>query len=184
MKNGTNLSLIKKLQSKSSMKIILDPGISNSEEIRIYLDNKIEKLILGLETINNLEIIDESLNLLGKDNVIISIDMYNKKIISQIKRFKNQAPEKLISIMNDLDVENILLLDLYRVGQKYGGIPPIYLKIRNKFQGKTFVGGGIKDIDDVTEYKNQNFSGVLVGTALLDGTISKKEIEKLNNLLY
>ncbi|MFX0104936.1 MAG: HisA/HisF-related TIM barrel protein, partial [Candidatus Hodarchaeota archaeon] len=75
-------------------------------------------------------------------------------------------------------IETIILLDLHRVGQKFGGIPPLYLDILRNFKGDVFVGGGIKDYRDLLNYKENNFSGVLIATALYDGTI---KIERIKN---
>ncbi len=59
-----------------------------------------------------------------------------------------------------------------------GGIPQQYLEIQDSFEGDIYVGGGIKDYKDILNYKNLNFAGVLIATALYDGTIN---IEKVRN---
>ena len=53
-------------------------------------------------------------------------------------------------------------------------------EIRDKFKGNIIVGGGIKDMDDIKLYNRQNFSGVLIGTALHDGTINIEKIRKFD----
>ncbi|TFF87555.1 MAG: hypothetical protein EU550_03040 [Promethearchaeota archaeon] len=174
----SNIGIIKEFTKNSKVKILLDPGIRNKQHLLNYINLSIDKLILGLETINSLKIIKEGLKLMGSDNIIISIDMYDKKIISNIKKFRNQNPKVPIKHLIGLGVENIILLDLYRVGQKIGGIPSLYLEIKENFKGNIFVGGGIKDMQDILKYKRYKFSGVLIGTALYDGTISKRQIEK------
>ena len=104
--------------------------------------------------------------------------------VDSTKRYKNinihqpvKIDEKKLNQGNE--VKNIILLDLFRVGQKIGGIPPQYLEILNNFSGDIFVGGGIKNIEDILNFKNHNFSGILIATALYDGTITA---EKLWNL--
>ncbi|GAI69286.1 unnamed protein product, partial [marine sediment metagenome] len=82
--------------------------------------------------------------------------------------------------IENLGVEKIILLDLYKVGQKLGGIPQLYQEIRDEFKGNIIVGGGIKDMDDIKLYNRHNFSGVLIGTALHDGTINFDKIRKFN----
>ena len=106
--------------------------------------------------------------------------MYNEVIQTNIKEIRNQDIFEIVRKIEDLGVVNIILLDLFKVGQKIGGIPALYLKIREDFNGKILVGGGIKDIQDIKKYKSSNFSGVLIGTALYDGSI---KIEELRNFL-
>jgi phosphoribosylformimino-5-aminoimidazole carboxamide ribotide isomerase len=179
IKNKPNFKLLTLLLDDPMLNILLDPGIKDEEDILNYLKFKLNKLILGLETINNLNVLKEAINIIGSDALCISIDMYKGKIITKLKEFKGQTPVKFIKILNNLNIKEIILLDLYRVGQKLGGIPPLYLKVRNKFQGEILVGGGVKDFNDIKLLYNHKFSGVLIGTALYDGSI---KIENLNYL--
>ncbi|HEY0089823.1 MAG TPA: HisA/HisF-related TIM barrel protein, partial [Candidatus Lokiarchaeia archaeon] len=108
-----------------------------------------------------------------------SIDMFQEKLITKMK-LDSFNPLKIISLLDSLGVKEIILLDLFRVGQKIGGIPPLYLKIREIFSGDILVGGGIKDFNDILNYKKNNFSGVLIGTAFYDGSIKIEEIIHIN----
>ncbi|MFX0144979.1 MAG: HisA/HisF-related TIM barrel protein, partial [Candidatus Hodarchaeota archaeon] len=174
-----NFQLLKKILNIPNIEIILDPGIADLEEINYYKEFKAKNLILGLETINNFEVVTQSLELLDQNNLIISIDMYKGKIFSKAKDLKDKNPIEIIERIESLGIKRLVLLDLFRVGQKIGGIPSLYLNILKKFNGDIFVGGGIRDFEDVLDYKEQNFSGVLIATALYDGTI---KAEKLRNL--
>ena len=178
IKKNPNFKLLRLLLDDPKLNILLDPGIKDEKDILIYSKFNLNKLILGLETINHLNVIKEAINLMGPEDLCISIDMYKGKIVTNLTEFKGQTPVKLIKILNNLNIKEIILLDLYRVGQKLGGIPPLYLKVRDKFQGEILVGGGIKDFNDIKSLYNHKFSGVLIGTALYDGSI------KIDNLNY
>jgi phosphoribosylformimino-5-aminoimidazole carboxamide ribotide isomerase len=173
-----NLPILKQILEITDMNVILDPGIVNLEDIYLYSRFDIKSLILGLETLKSFTLIDQSLQILDQNKIIISIDMYNGQILSSAKDIKNQNPLKLIKKIESLGIKNIILLDLFRVGQKIGGIPPLYLDLLHNFTGNIFVGGGIKNYRDILDYKEQNFSGILIATALYDGTI---DIEKLRH---
>ena len=129
-----------------------------------------------METINGYNVINEGLRILGKYKLIVSLDMFKGKIISKIKDLRNQNPINVVNKLKRFGVKELILLDLFRVGQKIGGIPPVYLKILKNFKGAVLVGGGIKDLVDLTSYYNNKFSGVLIATALYDGSI---KIDKL-----
>ncbi|MFX1488341.1 MAG: HisA/HisF-related TIM barrel protein, partial [Promethearchaeota archaeon] len=75
-------------------------------------------------------------------------------------------------------IYEIILLDLFRVGQKLGGIPSSYIDLKEAFKGNIFVGGGIKDYQDLLLYKQTNFAGVLIATALYDGTINIEKVRE------
>jgi uncharacterized protein related to proFAR isomerase len=40
-----------------------------------------------------------------------------------------------------------------------------------------FVGGGIKNLNDILDYKEKNFAGILIATALYDGTIGIENLK-------
>ncbi len=176
--NNPNIDILLKIKEILDLKVILDPGIIKKEDIRRYSQIGINKLILGLETIDSFEVIKEGLKIFGKKNIILSLDMYKGNIISNIKELKDQTSLSVINRLENLGIQELILLDLFRVGQKIGGIPPLYLKIRKNFDGSILVGGGIRDFKDLVDYKNNNFSGVLIATALYDGSIN---INKLSN---
>jgi len=180
-KNSPNLELLSNILKIPEINVILDPGIKDKEDLLNYSNYKLKKLILGLESINSYDVINEGLRIFGKYKLIVSIDMFKGKLISKIKDLKTQTPINVINTLKRFDVKELILLDLFRVGQKLGGIPPVYLKIRKNFKGSVLVGGGIKDFIDLSNYYNNKFSGVLIATALYDGSIN---IDKLKTFKW
>jgi len=174
-----NIHLLTKILKISGINILIDPGIVDFKDIQQYSKYEIKKLIIGLETIQSLGIIREALALLGQKNLIISIDMYKEKILTKATGLKNITSLEIINRIESLGVKKIILLDLFRVGQKIGGIPQQYLEIQDSFNGDIYVGGGIKDYKDILNYKQQNFTGILIATALYDETLN---IEKVRNI--
>ncbi len=176
LKKKLNIQILKQIGNIENVKIIIDPGIVTPKEIKNFTQINFRALILGLETIKNLKAINKSIEFLGINKVIVSIDMYKGKILSNAKEFKNYPMLNVIEKIEMLGVKTLILLDLFRVGLKLGGVPQLYIDILQNFNGDIYVGGGIKNLNDILQYKEEGFSGVLIATALYDGTI---EIEKL-----
>ncbi|MHA2038349.1 MAG: HisA/HisF-related TIM barrel protein [Promethearchaeota archaeon] len=174
-----NFHLLTKILKIPEINILIDPGIVDIGDILHFSQFDLNKLIIGLETVRNLDVIREAINIIGQEKLILSIDMYKENVISNAKGVKDKNPIEIAKIMEGVGVNKLLLLDLFRVGQKIGGIPLQYLKIQASFGGKIFVGGGIRDYKDLMQYKELNFAGVLIATALYDGTI---DIEKVINI--
>jgi phosphoribosylformimino-5-aminoimidazole carboxamide ribotide isomerase len=179
LKNKPNTLILSELSQISNINIMLDPGIKSTEDIEKYSHFNLKKLILGLETIDSYEIIDDALSILGQNKVILSIDMYKGIIISKIKTLDGQNPLNHLDLFFKIGINELILLDLYRVGQKIGDIPSLYLEIRDHFKGDILIGGGIKSTEDILEYKNLNFSGVLIATALYDGSLDNKKLKNI-----
>ncbi len=177
IKNRPNFEILSKILEISETKIILDPGITTKDDILTYSRFKLHKLILGLETINGYNVIKEGLKILEPDKLIVSIDMFKGEVISNVEELKDQNPLDIINKLEKYGIKEIILLDLFRVGQKIGGTPPLYIEIRERFKGDILVGGGIKSIKDLMKYNKNKFSGVLIATALYDGTIKAEEVK-------
>jgi len=178
LKRTPNLEILFKILEISDIKVMIDPGITDIEDIYRFSGLKMNKLIIGLETIKSIEDIKYSIDLLGAEKIIVSIDMYKGKIITSIVEWKSQTPVKITSELQKFGINEIILLDLFRVGQKIGEIPDFYLNIVNSFKGKVLIGGGAKDIYDVKKLKDHRFSGVLIATALYDESIRVEDIKK------
>lgn len=176
IKQKPNFRILKKILEIENIEIIVDPGIKSSNDLKKYSEFKIESIILGLETIQKIKTIKESFKIFNKNKIIISIDMYKEKIISKINKLKRLTPLTIVRKLEKIGIKTIILLDIFKVGQKIGGIPPLYLKIKKNFNGNVLVGGGIKNLNDVLLYYEESFSGVLIGTAIYDGTINLKKL--------
>lgn len=177
IKRKPNHELLLKILDIPELNVMLDPGIIDETDILIYSRYNLSKLILGLETIKNFEVIKEGVREIGNNRLTISIDMYQGTILSNLNDLKNQSPLKLVKILKKLDIKEIILLDLFRVGQKLGGIPPLFMKFRDQFQGHILIGGGVKEFKDLKMMVNNKFSGVLIATALYDGSLNIDDLK-------
>ncbi len=176
LQNKPNITILSKILDIPGVEVMIDPGIKTEKNVEKYFKLNLKSLILGLETLRDLKVITECLELFNTKKIVVSIDMYNEVIQTNIKEFRNQNILDIVSKIEELGVVNIILLDLFKVGQKIGGISALYLKVREQFNGEILVGGGIKDIHDLKGYKSNDFSGVLIGTALHDGSIKVEEL--------
>ena len=176
-----NLQILHQILKISGINIIIDPGIVDSNDVLLYSKLDIKKLIIGLETIRSLDEVINALKLLGTEKLIVSIDMYKEKVITRAKGIRNRTPLEIVKKIKTLGINEIILLDLFRVGQKMGGIPPIYLEIQNIFDGNVYVGGGIKDYKDILSYIQHSFAGILIATALYDGSIDIEKVRKIES---
>ena len=113
-------------------------------------------------------------NLMADKTLEITLK-YSKKFVYIVFEAPPTFVEKIIKSDDLFNTEkNVNTFFNYNVLKSHD------LKIREIFNGEILVGGGIKNIQDIKEYKLNNFSGALIGTALHDGSI---KIEELQNIL-
>ena len=174
-----NLGIFKKiLENFSQINLIVDLGIKIKKDLNPYVELNFEKYILGLETLRNLNTLKKCLREYSSSQIILSLDLYKSSPITKISELKRRTIFESINLFQNLGVRNLIILDLYRVGSKTGGIPDMYKKIQSIFEGNVYVGGGIKNNDDIINYENEGFSGVLIGTSIYEGTIKPKDLKK------
>ena len=159
MENGNNFKCIKELDIYK----IVDCGIKNKKDIQnLEKLNFCDKLIIGTETLDDLSI-------LNNENIILSLDYKDGKLLNY----------ELDEILNNIqDNTPLILLDISSVGTQKGINTELIKEIKRKKKttNPLYIGGGIKDENDLIEAYNLNVDGVLIATAIHNGTLDFKEI--------
>lgn len=162
---GDNFELIRKISGKT--KTMVDVGVNNLDDAR-KCAGIADTVIVGTETAS-VEVIEmASIQFPGRINV--SIDMKNGKVLTKDQKTEVR-PEELIRILNGLDIKDIIILDLGKVGTS-GGIDKEFLKKMAGLSTHSIIaGGGVKDLGDIEALKESGIDGALVATAVHNGKI-------------
>src|SRR4030067_823626 len=167
---GDNFELIEKISGKT--RTMADIGAENMNDIEKCAKIS-DTVILGTETASFDLIEKAAVQFPGRINV--SIDMKGGKVLTKDREME---PVELVRRLNDLDIRDIIILDLSRVGTG-AGIDTDFLKtIASVSSHNVLVGGGIKDMDDIEALKQIGISGALVATAVHSGKIPSYLIQK------
>ena len=167
---GDNFELIEKISGKT--RTMADIGAENMNDIEKCAKIS-DTVILGTETASFDLIEKAAVQFPGRINV--SIDMKGGKVLTKDRQIE---PVELVRRLNDLDIRDIIILDLSRVGTG-AGIDTDFLKtIASVSSHHVLVGGGIKDMDDIEALKQIGISGALVATAVHSGKIPSYLIQK------
>ena len=162
---GDNFELIKKISAKT--KTMVDTGAENIEDVEKCLGIA-DTAILGTETAF-LELIKKAAGRFpGKINV--SIDIKNGRVLTNDRRM-GVEPEKLVRMLDEYDIKDIIVLELNKVGTG-AGIDVEFLRNMVELSSHNILtGGGIKDMDDIHALEKIGVSGALVATAVHSGRI-------------
>jgi len=77
-----------------------------------------------------------------------------------------------------MGVKRVIVLDLARVGSGEGIDITFLKKMLEELELEVFVGGGVRDLNDLVELNSLGFSGVLLATALHSGSITRDEMKR------
>jgi phosphoribosylformimino-5-aminoimidazole carboxamide ribotide isomerase len=160
-----NYETIKQVSSRVTT--MLDPGISSVNEA-LEASSLADTIILGTETAS-LKTVKEVTSLLpGK--VTVSIDKKYGKVLTS-DPFMPYDPCEIVHELNALDIQNIIILDMDKVGTSSGVDSQFLSSIVSISHHDVLLGGGIKDFSDIEKLECLGIKGALVATALHNGSI-------------
>ncbi len=165
-------NLIEHLSYREGFRILLDAGISDAGEARNLLDTGIYRVIIGAETLKSLDALDEIPSGLDPDRLIFSLDCRNGEILSKCSDLASLSPMKALERLYSSGWREIILLDLARVGSGRGIDSSLIIEAQARFPELTLLaGGGITGPEELSRLQSLGVAGVLVATALHNGTI-------------
>lgn len=158
---------------ESGLAVWLDAGITSDKAAEALFVRGIHKVIIGLEVIESQEQIAKTLSVIDSDRMVISLDMKHGQIITRERSWRRAAPFTVAASLIELGVEEMILLDVGRVGTGNGtGTEELCRQIRSSYpEVPICVGGGVADHSDVDRLLDCGASRVLVSTALHDRRI-------------
>ena len=183
-KDKTNTKTIIDIRKAVTIPIQIGGGIKNEDDIKKYIDQGINYLIVGSFSILNSEKVIE-LSQLYKDKIYISLDVLENKImISGWTKKTNYETIDIFNKYNKSKIRGFILTDVSRDGMLNGLNMEMINKNLKLTKKKLIVGGGLKSYDDLRNLKqinDINLEGVIAGKSYYVGNIQiKKALEILN----
>lgn len=160
---GSNFQVIKDINDIVS--VTLDCGASDIKSVKTALEAA-DKVIVATETLKNIEDLNQIFNSFPEDKLIISIDIKNGKPFS---RYLKISLEELIQKIKEINPQEVILLDISKVGSESGVNMDLIKKI-NVIGGSLIIGGGIRG-EDIIQLEKAGLNKFLVGSALHNGKL-------------
>jgi len=175
--NKANYTIYRRIAEKTGLELMVDAGVANIEQAEKVLESHASKVIIGTETLRSTNFVATAVETFSSERVIVSIDLMGNKLLNQLPSGELAEPLALLSEFQRVGVENFILLDLARVGSGEGINSEILKAAIANSRIKLFVGGGVRDMDDLLEMKKIGVYGVLAATALHSGKISIEDLK-------
>ncbi len=159
-----------------SAKVMLDPGVTSVSETEDVMEI-VQTVILGTET-SSLETIKEASSLYP-GRISVSIDKKHGKILTKDPNMPDD-PFKIVEILNDCDLADIIILDLDRVGTTSGVDSQFLSNIVSISDHNVLLGGGVRNVEDIEILEGIGVKGALVATALHNGSIPLEMVRQIS----
>jgi len=175
---STDFNILKKLSDETDIKLMVDAGVTSIERAQKLLDSGVSKLIIGTETLQKKSFVADAIKLFGTERVVVSLDLKGKKILVKLGFDGCSDPFCLLRQFKEMGVSQMIVLDLLRVGSGEGVNVDFLKNLIEEVGIEVYVGGGVRDINDLVELKNLGVSGALVASALHTGKISIDQLKQ------
>ncbi|MFT5323065.1 MAG: HisA/HisF family protein [Planctomycetaceae bacterium] len=179
LKAEPNVEVYERLND-DGFELLIDAGLRNVFDAEAMLMAGAAKVIVGLETWPLLASLEMMLHKLGSERVIFSLDLKSGRSIRKFDDMISNDPVEIGCAAIESGIRELIVLDLAAVGVASG---PATLEICQSLRDfapklKLITGGGIRSSDDLSTLRSAGIDGVLVASALHDGSISADDLQR------
>jgi phosphoribosylformimino-5-aminoimidazole carboxamide ribotide isomerase len=169
---------LRSIADETGLKVMVDAGVTSVPRAQKLLASGVSKLIIGTETLQSKKFVEQAVEIFGSDRVVVSLDLKGDKVLVKMRFDGCLNPICLLQDFKQMGVTQIIVLDLLRIGSNEGVNTDFLKKVIAEVGVDVYVGGGVRDINDLTELRNIGVSGVLIASALHTGKISIDDLER------
>lgn len=170
------LKILKTLQNR--VKIQIGGGIRSQENIDFWLDNFVDRVILGTLALENPNFVN-SLSQQYFKKIIIGADVRNGMIASH--GWEKQSEISALDLLRNFDqslISSVIYTDITKDGSMTGVSLDETINFAKKNAHPVIASGGVSNLNDVVKlYENfsNGIEGVVIGRALYDKKFTFKE---------
>ncbi len=175
---STNFQTLKHIADDTSLKLMVDAGLTAMDRARKLLDSGVAKLIIGTETLTNKAFVAQAVQQFGSDRVVVSLDLKGNTVLTKTGFDGSSDVLLLLSEFEAMGVSQVIVLDLQRVGSEEGVDVSLLQRLIKEVGVSVYCGGGVRNQQDLDELKKIGVTGALVATALHSGKITIEQLKK------
>ena len=176
-KDGTtpNLQIVKQIANETKLFSEIGGGIRTMDTVRAYLENGVDRVILGTAAVNDEEFLKEAIDCYG-DRIAVGVDI--KDGFVAIKGWTEKSEYSCFEFcekMQKLGVKTLICTDISKDGAMQGTNRELYKELSEKFNMDITASGGVSDIEDIKALRKLDLYGAIIGKAYYIGAIDLKE---------
>lgn len=181
MGGGDNLAIIAKMAAaEPQLELLVDAGIHNVMQARRLLDAGVKKVVIASESLASLNAASGLLAALGAERALLSLDLKAQVILWREPSTESRDPGVAALRLLSLGFREAILLEMDRIGTGGGADAELLGRVTTAAPDVRFiVGGGIASVAELVLLQRAGASGVLLATALHNGTITREDLSRV-----
>lgn len=176
-KDGTtpNLNIVKSIAKETSLFTEIGGGIRNMETVRAYLENGVDRVILGTAAVTDEAFLKEAIAAYA-ERIAVGVDIKDGYVA--IKGWTENSQYDCFEFcrkMVDLGVKYLICTDISKDGAMQGTNRELYRELSQKFNVNITASGGVSTLEDVQALRQMELYGAIIGKAYYNGAIKLSE---------
>ena len=176
-KDGTtpNLNIVKQIANETGLFTEIGGGIRTMETVKAYLENGVDRVILGTAAVNDEAFLLDAVKCYG-NRIAVGVDV--KDGFVAIKGWLEKSEYSCFEFcekMQKIGVRTIICTDISKDGAMQGTNRELYKELSEKFSIDITASGGVSTIDDIMALRGLNIYGAIIGKAYYIGAIDLKD---------
>ena len=179
---SANFNIYRQIMTQTRLDLMVDAGIADISKAEEVLATEVPKIVIGSETLGSLDFLGQAVKAFGEGKVVVSIDLKEGKVLSVSEAIASMDAVSFAQELRKIDIDQIILLDLDRVGTEHGINLALLRSVLEKTGVEVLVGGGIRSLQELEELRKLGVSGALVATILHNGKLQIDELKSASFL--
>ncbi|MCX7984231.1 MAG: 1-(5-phosphoribosyl)-5-[(5-phosphoribosylamino)methylideneamino]imidazole-4-carboxamide isomerase [Bacteroidetes bacterium] len=178
-----NWKTIESIAQCGGIYIEVGGGIRSSADIEKLLSLGVSRVVLGSIAVHSPSFVHDMISHYGTEQIVIAVDIKEGFIaIHGWQEKTTLTANEFIHSMISYGALHFICTDIARDGMLKGPNLELYTSLTKNFSTASFIAsGGIASKNDILTLAKTSVSGVIVGKAFYEGTISLQELSELHN---
>ena len=169
-KKRVNHEFVIRVARELDAKVQIGGGIRTAEDVAFYLDQGVDRIILGSVAVNNPEFTKEMLAKYGGDRIVIGLDARDGYVATEGWLETSSVKAETLAIeLARFGAEVFIFTDISRDGMLSGPNTEAITNLAEATGKEVIASGGVSSLADLTELRaraSRGVGGAIVGKAL------------------
>jgi len=159
----------------------LDAGVHSVETAQAALDTGASRVVIGLETLPDLDALAQLAAALPADRLVFSLDLRDGcPLHPPWSSLARESPESIARHAWEAGITTIVVLDLHQIGGQAGPSVRVIESVRDSVpDADIYAGGGIRSLGDLRDLAAAGVTGALMASALQDGRVTPLDVHSI-----
>ena len=166
-----NLELILRLKRETGLFCEVGGGIREMETIRRYLEEGLDRVILGTAAVRDPALLERALEAYG-ERIAVGVDIRDGSVA--VHGWTEDSGIPFLQFSEELarkGVRTLICTDISRDGAMKGANRELYRQLKEKLDIRITASGGVSTLEDIRALRSIDLYGAILGKAWYTGAI-------------